>query len=73
MCKNTTWGLACPCFNAWGKPIIRKEKERSRIYVVQMETLRSLLGIRKRYRVPNTCASIMGRLKNGGGGGEWKE
>ena len=31
-----------------------KEKERSRIKAVQMDTLRGLLGIRRMDRVPNT-------------------
>ena len=35
------------------KTMLWKEKERFRIRVVQMDTLREFLGIRKMYRVPN--------------------
>ena len=33
--------------------ILWKEKERSKIKVVQMDNLRGLLGMRRMYRVPN--------------------
>ena len=45
--------LLVPVLTYGSETMIWKEKERSRIKAVQMENLRSLLGIRRMDKVPN--------------------
>ena len=53
--------MLLPVFTYGNETMIWREKERSRIRAVQMDKLRSLLGIRRMDKVPNTrmCSETM--------------
>ena len=51
----------------YGSETMLSRKERSRVRAVQMDTLRGLLGIRRRNRVPNAWIRELCRVMRGGG------
>ena len=59
--------LIVPVLMYGSETMIWKEEERSRIRAVQMDKIRSLLGIRRMDRVPNArIRELFGMAKRGG-------